>query len=328
MLKPKTAILTAALGGLLLSCASAGTSPELVDARRAYEQANRSKAVELAPDEVLNAKQALERAEAAHADDPGSAAEQHYAYIAHRRALEAMSKGEIIDAHTNLQQAEKEYVEVQERMRRQARRDLERARAELAETSRQLSTVRSELEDRGDTLDERTEALREKEQELADRKAQLEKATGELASEREARLKAEAEAAAALASLEQVAKIKEESRGTVITLSGGVLFQSGKSELLPIARQQLQSVADALKLQTDDKTIVVEGHTDSRGSDALNLNLSQARAESVRSFLVQHGVDSSRIQAVGKGESMPIADNATPEGRANNRRVEIIVGGR
>lgn len=321
-------ILGAVAGALLVACASAGPSEELVDARRAYDEANRSKAAELAPDDVLEARQALERAEAAHAEDSGSDQERNLAYIAHRKALQAIAQGEIREAQQEIAQAEKKYQEVQAAIARDARRDLDRARAELAETNRQLATVRSELEERGETLDERTQSLRDREQELAERKRQLEQMTGALASEREARERAEAAAAAALESLREVAKVKEEQRGVVITLSGGVLFETAKSELLPIARQKLKAVADALKLQTEDKTIVVEGHTDSRGSDQMNMQLSRDRAESVREYLVSQGVDASRIQVVGRGETMPIADNATAEGRANNRRVEIIVGGR
>ena len=71
--------------------------------------------------------------------------------------------------------------------------------------------------------------------------------------------------------------------------------------------------------------VQVDGHTDSVGSDEDNMRLSQGRADSVRSYLVTQGVPSARIKAVGRGESMPIADNKSPEGRANNRRVEIIV---
>ena len=126
-------------------------------------------------------------------------------------------------------------------------------------------------------------------------------------------------------SLEEIAKVKEEQRGLVITLDGAVLFASGKTTLLPIAQDKLSKVAAVLQQQSDDKRIVVEGHTDSVGSDDANLKLSQARAESVRAYLVSQGVKSDRITAVGKGESTPIADNKSPEGRANNRRVEIVV---
>jgi outer membrane protein OmpA-like peptidoglycan-associated protein len=82
-------------------------------------------------------------------------------------------------------------------------------------------------------------------------------------------------------------------------------------------------VATAL---TDRKeNIVVEGHTDSRGSDSYNLDLSERRAQSVRDYLVTRGVSANHCRAVGYGESRPVADNRTAEGRANNRRVEIVI---
>jgi outer membrane protein OmpA-like peptidoglycan-associated protein len=121
-----------------------------------------------------------------------------------------------------------------------------------------------------------------------------------------------------------VGTVKQESRGTVITIPGSVLFASGKSTLLPGAQAKLNAVADALKDQADHE-IVVEGHTDTQGSDATNLELSQKRAQAVRDYLVAHGVPTSRVRAQGLGESKPVADNKTAEGRANNRRVEIIV---
>ena len=90
------------------------------------------------------------------------------------------------------------------------------------------------------------------------------------------------------------------------------------------AQSKLTSVAEALKDQ-DDRKIVVEGHTDSVGSDASNQELSMARAQSVVGFLTSHGVPADRVTAQGFGASRPVADNKSPEGRANNRRVEIIV---
>jgi outer membrane protein OmpA-like peptidoglycan-associated protein len=150
----------------------------------------------------------------------------------------------------------------------------------------------------------------------------------ELESERKARQEAEKNAAAAVASLREIAQVKEESRGTVITLDGAVLFVTGKSELMPLARQKLDEVAKAMQDLDDKQTIVVEGHTDSKGNDDANMVLSQARAESVRSYLVSRGVKAERISAVGRGEAQPVASNDTPEGRANNRRVEIVISPR
>jgi outer membrane protein OmpA-like peptidoglycan-associated protein len=153
----------------------------------------------------------------------------------------------------------------------------------------------------------------------------IENQTQMLESERLARAEAEKRAAQAQADLAKFASVKEESRGTVITLSGGVLFASGKSELLPAAQLKLNTVADALMQQDPDSKMVVEGHTDSQGGEAYNQDLSQRRAQTVRDYLVGRGVASDRVTAQGFGPSRSIADNKSPEGRANNRRVEIIV---
>jgi outer membrane protein OmpA-like peptidoglycan-associated protein len=89
----------------------------------------------------------------------------------------------------------------------------------------------------------------------------------------------------------------------------------------------LGQVADALIAQPTETKIRIEGHTDDRGADASNQALSQARADAVRGFLIERGMPSDRVEAVGKGESAPIAGNDTSEGRATNRRVEVVVSG-
>jgi outer membrane protein OmpA-like peptidoglycan-associated protein len=159
---------------------------------------------------------------------------------------------------------------------------------------------------------------------LSKEKQASEKTKAELEAEKRARAEAEKKAAAAMASLQEIAKVKEESRGMVITLSGSVLFATGKYELLPIARQKLDEVAKALKDQ-GYKSILVEGHTDSIGRASDNDTLSLKRAESVRTHLVSQGIPSDKIRATGLGSSRSVADNGTAEGRANNRRVEIVV---
>ena len=162
-------------------------------------------------------------------------------------------------------------------------------------------------------------------------KSQMTKTKAELEAERKARADAEKRSAdaekklaAAMASLQEIAKVKEEARGVVITLSGSVLFATGKSELLPIARQKIDEVAKAVKDQ-GFKSLLVEGHTDSQGSATKNDELSRQRAESVRSQLITNGIAADKIRAQGLGSSRPVADNNTAEGRANNRRVEIVV---
>ncbi len=124
--------------------------------------------------------------------------------------------------------------------------------------------------------------------------------------------------------LARLAMVKEEPRGTVITISGSALFPPNQSVLLPDARGRLEQVADAL-MATQGRQIVVEGYTDSLGSDAYNLDLSRRRAEAVRSYLVSRGYAGELISASGLGKAMPISDNSSAEGRANNRRVEIVV---
>src|SRR6187402_316592 len=138
---------------------------------------------------------------------------------------------------------------------------------------------------------------------------------------------ANARAARAMESLAKIAQVKEEARGMVITLSGQVLFVTGKAELLPAAQDQLTVVAKALQDQGEIRPIVVEGHTDSVGSESNNLKLSQDRANAVRGFLVSKGLPSVKVSAVGRGKSSPVASNDTADGRANNRRVEIVVAG-
>lgn len=151
----------------------------------------------------------------------------------------------------------------------------------------------------------------------AEQASQLSDAQSQLAASEQARL-------AAVAALAQLAAVKEEERGIVITLSGSVLFTSGESTLLPGAQAKLDQVAQALT-SVRERPMVVEGHTDSQGSDADNLALSDRRADAVRDYLVQRGCDPNLTTSQGVGEARPVADNETAEGRANNRRVEIVV---
>jgi outer membrane protein OmpA-like peptidoglycan-associated protein len=154
---------------------------------------------------------------------------------------------------------------------------------------------------------------------------QLASTDQQLQTERQRRQDAEKRAAQASADLARIASVKQEARGMVITLSGSVLFASAKSDLLPDAQVKLNDVAKALAEQDPDAKMVVGGYTDSQGSASFNQDLSQRRADSVRSYLVSHGIASDRITAQGFGPSQPVSDNASVEGRANNRRVEIVV---
>jgi len=113
-----------------------------------------------------------------------------------------------------------------------------------------------------------------------------------------------------------------EKKKVVITET--IHYETGKALILSISYQILNEVAEVFK-QNPELRIRVEGHTDSVGADDYNLRLSQARAESVVKYLIGQGIDPNRLEARGYGESMPLADNATPEGRAKNRRVEFTI---
>jgi len=125
--------------------------------------------------------------------------------------------------------------------------------------------------------------------------------------------------------LASVGTVRAEARGTVITIPGSVLFATDKYDLLPQALVKLNDIASVLVNDAPDTRVSVEGYTDARGSDEHNLELAKNRADSVRTYLVAHGVDPSRISADGFGPASPRSANATPEGRAENRRVEIVV---
>jgi outer membrane protein OmpA-like peptidoglycan-associated protein len=115
---------------------------------------------------------------------------------------------------------------------------------------------------------------------------------------------------------------RKTERGLVLTL-GDVLFDTGKANLKPGAYSTIDRLANALK-EVPTRSVVIEGHTDSMGSDDYNQQLSEQRALAVQSALMQRGVQGSQINTAGKGEGMPVAGNDTAAGRQQNRRVEVI----
>ena len=127
------------------------------------------------------------------------------------------------------------------------------------------------------------------------------------------------------AQLDTILETRETARGLVVNLSD-VLFDFDSANLKPGAREKVARMAGILQSHPDLK-IQVEGHTDSVGSDDYNLRLSDRRAESVRSSLVQQGIARDVVGTAGFGESKPVATNGTAAGRQQNRRVEIVVSG-
>jgi outer membrane protein OmpA-like peptidoglycan-associated protein len=119
----------------------------------------------------------------------------------------------------------------------------------------------------------------------------------------------------------QVERVQET---IVLTVPSGVTFETDRARLLPAAQESLNDVARVLA-KNAQTTIDVIGYTDAQGAQDYNLRLSEARAQAVGNYLVSRGIDPSRVLIAGRGEANPVATNATAEGRAMNRRVEIRI---
>ncbi len=120
------------------------------------------------------------------------------------------------------------------------------------------------------------------------------------------------------------ANIERRQESLIVAFPSDVLFDVGSFALNPGAYGRLDQVADTLR-RYPDTNVVIKGHTDATGDESYNLRLSEDRADSVRRYLVSRGVADYRITSIGMGEAMPLATNATPEGRQQNRRVELEI---
>ena len=285
-----------AVAGLLGGCAAATAPRELVNARTAYKRASGGVTAQVAPAELHVARLALSEAERSFEDEPDSYRTRDLAYVAERRVQLAEATASITIEQQRQAQAGLDYQATQGR-------EIEQQGREIAQTTEQLDQTRTAL-----TASERSGAV----------------TAQQLTAEQQARSAADQRTAVAMAALAEMAAFREEPRGMIITLSGSVLFASNQSALLPEALVRLGQVADVL-LTTRERTLSVEGHTDSQGSDSDNLGLSQRRADAVRNYLLQRGYAADLVQAHGLGEGQPVADNDNAEGRANNRRVEIVI---
>jgi outer membrane protein OmpA-like peptidoglycan-associated protein len=120
------------------------------------------------------------------------------------------------------------------------------------------------------------------------------------------------------------AAVAREGDKLYVALSSGILFDVDKSDVRPTAKDSVARAAEVL-VKYPDTYVTVEGHTDSTGKPDYNQRLSERRADAVRDLLVQYGVPASRLSIKGYGESNPVADNSTPEGRQSNRRVQLEI---
>jgi outer membrane protein OmpA-like peptidoglycan-associated protein len=292
-MKAIRSLTTGLLLGVFMSaagCASVTAPADLLTARTAFDRASHGPAARLAAADLHAAKDSLSVAEQSFTNTGDSQETRDAAYIATRRA-------EIAEAHGRTVQTTDQTHQTDAQLRL-----TETSNAEI--NSAKLGRAKNQLAMQGQ---------------------QLQNADQKLATERERRDEAEKRAAQAAADLAKFATVKQEPRGMVITLSGSVLFASNKSDLLPAAQMKLNEVAEALNKQDSESRMIVEGHTDSQGTAPYNQDLSLRRAQAVRSYLISRGIASERVTAQGFGLTRPIADNESPEGRANNRRVEIVV---
>jgi outer membrane protein OmpA-like peptidoglycan-associated protein len=120
------------------------------------------------------------------------------------------------------------------------------------------------------------------------------------------------------------AEVERVGEGILITFDSGLMFDVNSYSLRPVTKRNLDELSETL-LKYDDTNILVEGHTDSTGPDDYNMTLSRNRANAVSTYLLDKGVRSNRITAVGYGENQPVASNDTAEDRQKNRRVEVAI---
>jgi outer membrane protein OmpA-like peptidoglycan-associated protein len=286
---------------------------QLMHAEELYRQKTKKEVVEAA------AKEATETAEEARLMAVKQKAEAEAQAAAAAREAKARADADAeakrrADAEAARQQAEQARAQAV-----QAQAEAEKAKQEALAAAQEAARQKEEAEKA------KAEALAQQ-QALA---AEAEKAKAAAAQSESLRRQAEQEKAELRARLLQqlnsILATRDSARGLIANMSD-VLFKSGSYELLPGARERLAKVSGII-LAYPSLHLAVEGHTDSIGTDEYNQNLSEQRAEAVRDYFVQQGISANSIEARGFGKSEPIASNDTPEGRQQNRRVELVLSG-
>jgi outer membrane protein OmpA-like peptidoglycan-associated protein len=273
---------------------------QLYEAINAIQIAEATGAAQYSPDILARAKQELQNAQAL--DNKKSQRKEMITY-----ARGAVQDAE--DARVNtLRKIQEEKAHQQELATQQAQ--MAAQQAQLAAQQQALAAAQADAQR---AQAEAAAANARAAQAAAERSAQ--QATNQTEEMRE-RLKAQ---------LNQVLATQETARGLIVNLSD-VLFDTAKYTLKPEAREKLAKVSGIL-LAYPDLKVQVEGYTDNVGSEAYNQTLSQQRADAVRDYLVSQGVQSGNVTSTGYGLTNPVADNSTAAGRAQNRRVNLVVSG-
>ncbi|MGD9945359.1 MAG: OmpA family protein [Burkholderiaceae bacterium] len=308
-----TLVAAAFAAAALAGCASKGPNPTLESARADVNA--------IAADPVVTSRAALElraardtidQADRVWMDDRDDDEVKHLAYLARQRAEVARNLARSRQTDDQVRDAKN----AADRLQLTARTvEADRARAAAEEEQRKAQMARSQAQQAQTQAQQaQTQALTAQQQaDAAARAAAAERAQAQAAQNRVRQLEAQ------LRDIEA----KQTERGLLVTL-GDVLFAFDKSELLPNAGPRLDRLAAFLK-EYPQRRLLVEGYTDGIGSDAYNQQLSQRRAEAVRNALMMRGVDPMRITTRGYGKAYPVADNGSAEGRALNRRVEVVI---
>ena len=199
------------------------------------------------------------------------------------------------------------YLALREAEIGKARADEFRAHRRIAEGAAERDRIL--LEARTHEAQRAEQAAQNEAREASAAREQAETQQGELQAERQQ-----------LAGL----KARETERGLELDIASDLLFDTGSATLKPGATLQLDRLADFMRANPRTR-IIVEGYTDSRGSESFNQRLSQQRAQAVADSLTAQGIAQDRIQAVGRGKNFPVASNSTPTGRQENRRVDVVL---
>ncbi len=320
---------------------------QLESARRLYEQAKADPNVgAYAPDALSEAGKALQTAEQAKDFAEKNNAQndykelEHRAYLSGKKSQIALTSTEEKVRKKEIEALNREKTEVLLQKRDQeirlAKKEAEQARSTALSEAERAERAKMEAE-KARLLASAESAEKEKATREAAMKAQeAERARMEAdARAREAeqaRMQAEAKAREAERAKSEVdellnqlsdLKAKQTERGIVLTM-GDVLFAFDKATLSPEAFRNVDKLADFLR-KHPNRSVLIEGHTDSVGSDEYNLDLSKKRADAVKNSLVTKGVGEDRITPKGYGKKYPVASNNTSEGRQQNRRVEVVV---
>ncbi|MEQ9452006.1 MAG: OmpA family protein [Pseudomonadales bacterium] len=288
-----------------MGCASYEPHPDIVSLENRYEQSSaRASAFGEAPTELQQAEQALQSARAA--DREG-----HDQDLQHELTL-ADTNLDIVDRRIDLHQTN-EKIESATEVRQQL--VLKARQRELARTEREAQIAQQKAEVRGLQLSAREEQLRLSQQEINEQERAL--------AAKERALQASEQKAAKLS--QELTELQSEvsDRGTVLTLSD-IAFDFNSAEVKAGSLRTIEKIADYLKTMPE-RRIKIEGFTDAVGSENYNQTLSARRAQAVHDALVGYGVAADRIRHEGFGEAFPVATNDTAVGRAQNRRVEIII---